>query len=369
MKRWIRVAVAATVVIGAAVAFAAFYTPGEASTADSAHVLVTRGDITDRALAVGTIEPRVQISVKSQLSGVVSRQFADVGDFVREGAPLLEIRPTPTPQEIVNATRQIELRQLELDKAEREFARQQELHERRLISNQEIEGVTQQRDQARLQLQMERERLELLRSGRIAADGEVATVVRAPITGYIIEKSIEIGDPVVPLTSYQEGTVLMTMANMGDLLFRGTVDEIDVGRLSEGMHAELRIGALPNAKVEGTVARIWLKGRRQENANVFPVEIALSPGSADENGIPVTLRAGYSANAAVIVRQSRDVLIIPERVVTFDNGTARVNVLLEDGTTEERQIRTGLSDAIHVEVLEGLAEGDRVAEKEVVQIR
>jgi HlyD family secretion protein len=114
--------------------------------------------------------------------------------------------------------------------------------------------------EARVQVAMAAEKLELLQSGRISS--EVATVIRAPITGFVLDKNVEIGDPVVPLTSFQEGTVLMTMADMSDLIFRGTVDEIDVGRLVEGMPVEIRIGALPRTRVEGELQKIWLKARK-----------------------------------------------------------------------------------------------------------
>src|SRR5256886_5426867 len=123
----------------------------------------------------------------------------------------------------------------------------------------------------------------------------VETVVRSPIDGYILEDSIEIGDPVVPLTPYQAGTVLMRLAAMRDLIFRGTVDEIDVGRLKEGMPATIKIGALPTASVKGRLEKIWLKAHKQEQATVFPIEIVLTEVSG------ATLRAGYSANAEVAI--------------------------------------------------------------------
>jgi HlyD family secretion protein len=171
-----------------------------------------------------------------------------------------------------------------------------------------------------------------------------------------------VGDPVTPLTSYQEGTVLMKMANMERLLFKGTVDEIDVGKLREGMDAELKVGALPNEKISGKLLKISLKAEKKENATVFPIEIAIPRGS---NSV---LRAGYSANANVIIQKKDSVLTIPERVVTFRNDSAFVKVSLGPMKEEERVIKTGLSDAISVEVVSGLKEGDEVIEKPVKKI-
>ncbi|HEX6940523.1 MAG TPA: efflux RND transporter periplasmic adaptor subunit [Longimicrobiales bacterium] len=321
-------------------------------------VEVTRMELVDRALAIGTIEPEVEISVKSKVSGVVRRRFADVGDFVRAGDPLLEIRPDPTPLELVEARRQVELREIERDNQSRELQRQRELKERGLLSDQEFERTRRAFAEAEVQLQIARERLALLEQGKVTiADTRIETVVKSPIDGFILEKMVEIGDPVVPLSSYQEGTVLMTMADMNDLIFRGTVDEIDVGRLKEGMPAVIRVGALPNAEVRGVLDRISLKARKEENATTFPVEIRLT----DTGG--ATLRAGYSANAEIIIERRDSALAIPERVVTFDDDGAWVTVLNPDGTTEKREIETGLSDAINIEVVSGLKEGEKVLEK------
>lgn len=322
-------------------------------------VEVRRGEIVDKALAVGRIEPLVEIEVKSQLAGVVRRRFADVGDHVNRGDPLLEIQPNPTPLELVDARRQIELRQIELENLEKRRERLQALRENDYVSAEEFEAVDRQHAQARLQVQMARERLALLEEGRVQmgdGGGEVETVITSPIDGFILEKSVEIGDPVVPLTTFQEGTPLMTMAEMDHLLFRGTVDEIDVGRLREGMEAEIKIGALPDARVAGTLEKISLKGREQENATIFPVEIAVGPAEG------TLLRAGYSANADIVIERREDVLVIPERLVRFEDGEAFVTVHLGGGRTEERRIEVGLGDGIQVEVVEGLEEGDEVVE-------
>lgn len=357
MKRHIKLVLGAVVGAGL-IGSAVLLRDSEGSTNDVASVEVKRMELVDRALAIGTIEPEVEISVKSKVSGVVRHQYADVGDFVRAGDPLLEIRPDPTPLELVEARRQLELREIELDNLRRELARQRELKERGLVSEQEFDATNRRFAEAEVQLQIARERLALLEQGRVTiADTRIETVVKSPIDGFILEKMVEIGDPVVPLSSYQEGTVLMTMANMNDLIFRGTVDEIDVGRLAEGMPVVIRVGALPNAEIHGVVEKISLKAKKEENATTFPIEIRLT----DTGG--ATLRAGYSANADIIIERRENVLAIPERVVTFENGSAWVTVLRDDGTTEKRTIETGLSDAINIEVVSGLAEGERMLEK------
>jgi HlyD family secretion protein len=153
------------------------------------------------------------------------------------------------------------------------------------------------------------------------------------------------------------------MAAMKDLVFRGTVDEIDVGRLKEGMPVAIRIGALPGAEVTGKLDKIWLKGKKQDQATVFPIEISLVEAKG------ATLRAGYSANAEVIVDRRDGVLVVPERLITRRNDSAFVTVRTGPGKSEERHIRTGLSDAISIEILEGVKEGDSLLEKPPREIK
>jgi HlyD family secretion protein len=346
----------AITIIGAS-AIAVGVSRGSGRGDDVKTVTVTRETVIDKALAVGRIEPEIEITVKSQISGVVRRLLHDEGDFVRAGEPLLEIKPNPTPLELADARRQLELRQVEIDNLARDLDRQRALSEQGLVSDREFQETEQRYAERRIQLQMARERLTLLEEGKLAiADDAIETVIRSPIAGFILEKTVEVGDPVVPLSTYQEGTVLMTMAEMNKLMFRGTVDEIDVGRLRDGMAVEIKIGALPDARVEGRLSRISLKARTEDNATVFPVEIALT----EMHG--TTLRAGYSANADVIIARRDSVLVIPERVVTVAGDTAKVTVLLPNGATEERIITRGLSDAITLEVIEGLREGEKVVE-------
>lgn len=338
-------------------------------------VEVVRGDLVDKALAVGTITPRVEISVKSQVPGVIKRLYADVGDYVNAGTPLMEIQPNPTPSELVQAQRQVELREIEVANLKAEYERQLALKEKNLISASEFERARREYEQADLHVRSAREQLALLRDGRVVTEsGNIETVVRAPVSGFIIDKMAEIGDPIVPLTSYQEGTVLMTMADMNDLVFKGTVDEIDVGRLQEGMPVQIKVGALPDAQVNGILSKIWLKARKEENSTVFPVEIEISeavrrdPANPEADPTPVVLRAGYSSNADVIIEKRENVLILPERVITFTGDTAKVQVVTAPGQVEERMITTGLSDAINVEVIAGLDEGAVVQEKPVKTI-
>jgi HlyD family secretion protein len=328
-----------------------------------AKIKVTRATIVDKALAVGTVEPENEISIKSKVSGVVKKIYADAGTHVKAGDPLLEVKPDPTPLELADAKRQVQLAEVAMDNLTKERVRQESLMNKKLISSKDFEDFERRFQETQLQLKIAREHLALLESGRVKIENtEIESMVKAPINGFVLRKMVEVGDPVTPLTSYQEGTVLMKMANMEKLIFKGTVDEIDVGRLKEGMEAELKIGARPNDKIVGVLTKISLKAEKKDNATVFPIEISI-PRTSN-----TTLRAGYSANASVIIQKKDSVLTIPERVVTFRNDSTFVRLVGPQGKEEERPITTGLSDAISIEVVAGLTDGEEVMEKPVKKI-
>jgi len=323
---------------------------------------VSRGEIVEKAVAVGQIEPRVKFHIKSKISGIVSRCGVEVGDAVRQGDPLFEIAPDPTPIELVAAEREYESRESAFRRAEAEWRRVSELSRQGIVSGDNVDASREGYEQARIELARARDNLALIREGRI--DGRGATmesIIRAPAAGIVLERAVAPGDPVVPLTSYQEGTELATLADMRDLIFKGTVDEIDVGKLEVGLPARLKIGALPDAVVTGILTRIAPQAIERDNAKLFEVEIELDPASE------AVLRAGYSANADLIIREKKEILLIPERLVHFEGDGAVTWVELPGDTpgAEPRRVdvEVGLSDGLNVEVVSGLNEGDRVVQR------
>lgn len=360
-KRWPWILVI-VIMISSAAGFFVFKNGKEKNTGP-ATVKVGKRNIVEKALAVGKIEPQNEVQVKAKVSGVVQKLFADIGDLVTAETALMEVRPDPTPLELVSAKRELEMRQIELDNLKREIDRKRSLKDKGLISDQEFETTNQRFDEAALNVKIANEKLQLLEKGKVKFENtNIETVVKAPITGFILERNVAIGDPVVPLTSYQPGTVLITMANMKNLLFKGTVDEIDVGKIREGLPVEILVGALPGKSVKGMVTKISLKARNEDNTTVFPVEISISEAG------DLVLRAGYSANANIIIQQKDSVLAVPERVVTFRNDSAFVDLPQPDGKRKPVYIQTGLSDAIYIEVTSGLKENEEVLEKETKEI-
>lgn len=322
-------------------------------------VAVSRGAVVEKALAVGAIRPKREIQVKSKISGIVKRSFREVGDRVKAGDPLFEILPDPTPLELTEARREVEIARNIHEQARRQHERSRSLSQQGILSSQDADKADKDVQDAEIRLRLASEKLALVEKGRVKSEQlNVESILRAPIDGTVLELLVNEGDPVVPLTSYQAGTALTTLADMSTLVFKGTVDEIDVGKLAEGLPARIKVGALPEAKVDGRVYKIAPKSKTQEGATLFDVEIELLPGAG------VVLRAGYSANADVVVREKQGVLLLPERLVTFKDGQASVEVPGAKPEEPQRKgVKVGLSDGLNVEVAEGLREGELVVER------
>jgi HlyD family secretion protein len=324
-------------------------------------VTVETGSITEKAIAVGQIQPRQKFSVKSKISGIVKTARADVGDTVRTGDPIFEIVPDPTPQELTEVDRSLDSARASYERARSEFERAQELSRSGVLPKADLDAKREAFELAKVSIARAEQSRQLTRKGHFeSSSGRMDSIIRAPAAGTILTRAVNPGDPVVPLTSFQPGTELATVADMNDLIFKGTVDEIDVGKLRLGLIARIKVGALPTDVVTGKVARIAPQAQQKEGATLFDVEIELDPTDK-------VLRAGYSANADLIIREKKDVLVLPERVVTFEDGGKKASVELPGATEKEEpkktEIQVGISDGLNVEIVSGLKKGDKVVER------
>lgn len=326
-------------------------------------VKVVRGTISEKALAVGTIEPEKEIKVKSIIPGIVEEVYFKVGDNAKAGNVLFKISPNPTPIEYVETKRAIEMAQVTLSKLQADRQRNLKLFQQSLISQSEMDGVESAYNDASLRHKIAMERLELMEKGRIRlANRDIDSTVKSPTTGMVLSQSVFQGDPVVPLTNFQPGTELCSLADMGKLLFKGTIDEIDVGKIQIGMAADIQIGALPDSRIVGKVERIFPKAKKEGNATLFDIEI-LVPDTAGQ-----PLRAGYSATATITVRSKENILMLPERLVLFENGKKFVEVKKGE-VVEKKEVQTGLSDGLNIEITQGLAENEMVVERPPREIK
>lgn len=360
MAKVLKLFVAVVVVAGAAGAIYAWI--GNHDTDENGNTLIEAeiGSITEKALAVGQIEPREQFQIKSKISGIVKKCLVEVGDEVRSGDALFEIAPDPTPQELLNVDHRVRSSEATFFKARADYERGRELHEDGLMSKGDLDALSETYELARLARQQAADNRDLTRSGKVTGGGtEVEGIIRTSASGTVLSRAVNVGDPVVPLTSYQPGTELANVADMSDLIFKGTVDEIDVGKISEGMPCRIKVGALPDDIVTGRLSRIAPQAQKAEGATLFDVEVELDPDQT------IVLRAGYSANADVVIREKTEIVLIPERLVLFEDDLTFVE--LPGAGPEAEPVKTavelGLSDGLNVEIVSGLSVGDQVVQR------
>ncbi|MCZ6634744.1 MAG: HlyD family efflux transporter periplasmic adaptor subunit [bacterium] len=291
MKKWIIAGLLCAVVGGVAVAFTR--TDSEDGDQGPKTVTVELGTLVDKALVTGEIAPRHEVDVKSKISGTVARIFVQEGERVNLGDPVLEVRPNPTPLEYAQKKRTLEMQVLVEKQRGTDLDRVKGLLDRGMVSRADFDAAKEAAERAVLRRKMAEEELAILDRGKAVVAGRIVeSIIVSPVAGHVLQLHVDVGDPVVPLTSYQPGTGLITLADMDDLLLKGSVDEIDVGKIHEGMDVEIKVGAFPDQKVRGVLQRISLKSRKKDNATVFDAEIGDLVASSE-----VRLRAGYSANA------------------------------------------------------------------------
>lgn len=369
-------------------------------------------DIVRKTVATGSIKPRKEVHIKPQVSGVIDELFVEAGQAVSKGQPLARIKLVPSEVNINSAQSNVELARLRLQEAQRELQRQREVNSKRLdveearvnLENARREeerqrqlfedGVISEQEYNRFRVELELRQaafenskivsanslrsfetevdirkqeldaainnLQLLREGASRNSRQVANVVTSTLDGMVLDIPLEEGASVIERNNFNEGTSIAIIADMNSLIFEGKVDESDVGKLKEGMPLELTVGAIENARFEATLEFISPKGVEEEGTVKFEVRADVKPSRE------IFLRAGYSANADIILDRRKGVVSIKERDVLFEGDTTYVEVKTGEGRFEKRQVKLGLSDGIQVEVLEGV---DTTAQVKVQQTK
>lgn len=318
---------------------------------------VRRGEVHRDAVAVGRLEPIFEIPVTATNGGVVTRVFVKLGQRVEAGDPLIEVRPVLTDRQRLQAERQL-LAAKEAELSAEEIRAGENLMGGFMRMFQGDASMQRMRDAAARGRSGAEEQVKLLLDGRVEVDGHVIDwVVRAQNSGHVLQLDAEVGMPVVPASQFGSGTALCVLGDLERPVFRGTVDELDAGKLREGMPARVVLGALPGHELEASVSELSLRGQRLDNAVSFPIELEVSPPAQ------LVLRSGYSAVARIELERVQDAIVIPERFLLFDGDQTRVRVLGADGQPELREIELGLGDGLDVVVRSGLSESDRLLEQ------
>ncbi len=305
-------------------------------------------DIVRKTVAIGKIVPRKEVDIKSQVSGVVEKFYVAAGQAVKENELIARIRLIPNMEHLNMAESQLQTARINLENAEREHRRQEKMFREKLMSESEF-------NKSRLNLDLQREavsssesNLSIIREGASVKGGKVSNEVRATVEGMVLDLPVEEGTFVIETNTFNEGTTIANIANMQDLIFEGTVDESEVGKLQEGMQLTLNIGALEAESFDAILEYIAPKGVDESGTIKFEIKAAVDLPEGK------FLRAGYSANADIVLDRRDDVLAINEGLLLFEGNDTFVEVETAPQVFERRKVETGLSDGINIEILSGI---------------
>ena len=324
---------------------------------------VKRADIRRSTIVTGTIEPRVEVDVKPQISGIVAEIFKEAGQTVQKGELIARIKVVPDMAQLNSAENRVKLAQLSSQQALRDFERTKTLYDQKLVSAEDFEKAKLALRQQREELANAKDALKIVKEGvSNSMAGNSTTLVRSTIDGTILDIPVKVGNSVTMSNTFNDGTTIATVANMNDLLFKGNIDETEVAKLRNGMELGITVGAVTDVHLTARLEFIAPKVSSGTTGNQFEIKGALLQSKG------VTLRAGYSANAEIILDSRSQVLSLPESAVKFEGGKAVVYVQTGDkdaNTFERRVVQTGLSDGVNIEIRSGLRIGEKVRGNEI----
>ena len=311
--------------------------------------------IVKKTVATGSVVPRKEVEIKPQVSGIIDKLYVDPGQSIVRGALIARIRIIPDMVNLNNAENRVSMGRINLENAERELTRNRQSLADGTISDELFRAHELDHESAAQELQSALDNLELIRKGSIEKSSATSnTLVKATISGMVLEVPLEEGDSVIEANTFNEGTTIATVADMDELIFEGRVDESEVGKLAPGMNLLLTVGAIEDLTFDATLEHIAPKGTEEEGAIQFKIRAAL------ELKDDVFVRANYSANADIVLERREDVLAISESLLQFSDGEPFVEVETSEQTFERREIETGISDGISIEIVSGLVADDRI---------
>ncbi len=320
-------------------------------------VTAQTGSIEKNTVATGKVEPRNEILIKPQMSGIISEVHKEAGDIVKAGDIIATIQVVPDMVNLSGAESRVERAQLASNQSTSNYERDRKLYDNGVISREEFEKVELQYKNDREELRAANDNLSLVRTGITKSSAQTSnTLVRSTVNGTILDIPIKAGNSVIQTNNFNDGTTVASVADLGDMIFVGKIDETEVGRLAPGMPIDITIGAIQDRTIPAVLEYISPKGVEESGAILFEMKAALE--------IPddLFIRAGYSANADIILDRSVDVLTIPESSLEFSGDSSFVYIVKseEPQEFEKRHVSIGLSDGINIEVKEGLKENDKI---------
>ena len=325
-------------------------------------------DLKKTTIITGKIEPRNEVYVKPQISGIITEILKEAGQTVQQGEVIAKVKVIPDMGQLSSAEARVRLADINLEQAHVDYEREKNLYDQKLVSADEFDKISQQLRQAKHELASAQDALQVVRDGVSKSNASASsTLIRSTISGVILDIPVKVGNSVILSNTFNDGTTIASVANMNDLIFRGNIDETEVGQLVSGMPLKITIGALQDLSFEASLEYISPKAIENNGANQFEIKAAVTVPAASSAGHKI--RSGYSANAEIVLASADKALTIPESAIEFSGDSTFVYVLVgspDKKDYERRYIETGLSDGVNIEVKKGLTAKDKVRGPEVI---
>ena len=321
------------------------------------------GTIVRSTIVTGTIQPRDEVNIKPQISGIISELYKEAGQKVKQGEIIAKVKVIPDMNQLSSAQSRVRLAEVNAKQAKTDYEREKQLYDKNLVSADEYEKSYQQLQQANEEYASAKEALEIIRDGVSSSNASgSSTLIRSTISGLILDVPVKVGNSVTMSNTFNDGTTIATVADMDDLIFDGNIDETEVGKLRGGMPVRITIGAIQDFSFDASLEYISPKATENNGANQFEIKASVKV-PAD-----VTVRSGYSANAEIVLEEASDVVVLQESAIQFDGEDTYVYLRTDLGD-ERRDVKTGISDGINIEIKSGLAEGDKVRGAQIADIK
>lgn len=309
-----------------------------------------------KTVATGKVVPEDEIEIKPQISGIIEKIYLEEGAKVKSGDLIAKIKIVPNEQSLNQSRGRVRSAEIALNNVKIEYNRNKSLFDKGVISSQDFNSLQLQFDQSKQELSNAQADYQIIRKGSAGGSASANTNIRATVAGTILEIPVEEGDQVIQSNNFNDGTTIASIADLSKMIFEGKVDEGEVGKLKVGTPLKITLGAIDGVELDAKLKFIAPKGSEETGAVQFKIEgdVAVKDD--------IFIRAGYSANASIVLEKKDDILVIPEALLQFDKDTNKpyVEVAIGDQKFERKDIETGISDGVNIEIVSGLTESDEV---------
>lgn len=324
-----------------------------------------RENIVKSTIITGRIEPRDEVNVKPQISGIISEIYKEAGETVKADEVIAKVKVIPEMNQLTAAQSRVRIADINLNQVKTDYERYQRLFDKELVSASEYEKIRQQYRQAQEEKVAADDALLVVSEGISRSNANASsTLIRSTISGLILDVPVKVGNSVILSNTFNEGTTIASVANMNDLIFRGNIDESEVGRIHAGMPMNITIGALQDLNFDAILEYISPKAVQSNGANQFEIKASVTIRDS------VQMRSGYSANAEIVLVEAQEVLSVPESAIEFSGDSTFVYVVRGDGDKKNyvrTHVVTGLSDGVKIEIKKGISEKDIIRGPQIIE--